>query len=123
MDYRVQSILDLMESNLRRNVTLSEMAQHVNITPEHLCRVFKSETGDAPVRYLKRLRLQRAKELLETTCLRVKEIMAMVGVNDGSHFVQDFELAFGLTPSNYRALHQGVDLSQVVPAQQGIKIG
>lgn len=106
MDYRVQSVIHLMTRNLRQSVTLGEMARSVNLTPEHLCRVFKSHTGTSPARYFKRLKLQRAKELLETTCLRVKEIATAAGMTDQSHFVRDFELEFGLTPVRYRMLHR-----------------
>jgi transcriptional regulator GlxA family with amidase domain len=95
-----------MTGNLRQSITLGEMAQSVNLTPEHLCRVFKSHTGTSPARYFKRLKMQRAKELLETTCLRVKEIVAAVGMTDQSHFVRDFEWEFGVTPAKYRMLYR-----------------
>ena len=51
--------------------------------------------------------MQKAKKLLETTVLSVKQIMAMVGVKDESHFVRDFEMSCGLTPVRYRANHYG----------------
>lgn len=105
MDHRVESLIVLMQSNLRRELTLNEMAQHLNLTPEHLCRVFKEGTGHSPAKYLKRLRMQKALELLEGTRLSVKEIMAAVGVKDESHFVRDFEAAYGRTPAKYRAAH------------------
>lgn len=105
MDYRVRTIIFYMENNLRREITLAEMAHFVNLTPEHLCRVFKAETGGPPAKYLKGLRLRRAKLLLETTCLRVKEVMVGVGLADESHFVRDFETVYGLPPAKYRVLH------------------
>jgi|ERR1051326_2068752 two-component system response regulator YesN len=105
MDHRVQSLIILMQRNLRRDLTLNEMAQHLNLTPEHLCRIFKAETGRSPARYFKCLKMQRARELLETTRLSVKEIMAMVGMKDESHFVRDFETTYGLTPAKHRAAH------------------
>lgn len=80
MDRRVQSLIVLMRANLRRGLTLGEMAHHVNLTPEHLCRIFKAETGGSPARYFKCLRLRRAQVLLDNTHLSVKEITALVGV-------------------------------------------
>jgi AraC-like DNA-binding protein len=46
--------------------------------------------------------MQKAKELLENTFLSVKEATVSVGINDESHFVRDFKMNFGLTPSQYR---------------------
>ena len=46
--------------------------------------------------------MERAKELLETSFLSVKEIAHRVGLNDESHFVRDFKMIYGLTPISYR---------------------
>jgi transcriptional regulator GlxA family with amidase domain len=48
------------------------------------------------------VRLREAKDLLETTALRIKEIAARVGFRDNSHFVRDFETFFGISPTRYR---------------------
>ena len=47
--------------------------------------------------------MEQARELLETSYLSVKEVMARVGVADESHFVRDFKKAYGRTPARYRA--------------------
>jgi AraC-like DNA-binding protein len=47
--------------------------------------------------------MQKARELLETTFLNVKEVMLNVGAKDTSHFIRDFKKAFGLPPTQYRA--------------------
>ena len=104
MVHQVQRLLALMQNNLGQELTLKAMAQYVHVTPEHLCRIFKVQVGCSPAKYLKRLRLQRAKFLLETSCLSVKEIMVIVGVKDESHFVRDFALTYAQTPARYREL-------------------
>jgi transcriptional regulator GlxA family with amidase domain len=123
MDRRVQHVIDLMQQHLRRGLTLCEMAQAVHLAPEHLCRRFKAETGSPPAKYLKGLRMQKAKELLGTTHLSVKEIMTLVGINDVSHFVRDFRLNCGLTPTQYRALRGGAELGKENVAALRVKIG
>jgi len=105
MEHRVEKVISLMMVNLRRRLTLGEMARTVHLTPEHLCRVFKAETGLPPTKYFKAMRMLRAQELLENTSLTIKEVGARVGANDTSHFVRDFESTFGLTPGRYRARH------------------
>jgi transcriptional regulator GlxA family with amidase domain len=104
LDPRVQKVLVLMEGNLRRKLSVSKMAQLVNLSPSHLHRLFKSETGKTPAIYLKDRRMKKAQELLESTTLSVKEVARKVGVSDDSHFVRDFKKALGLTPARYRAL-------------------
>jgi transcriptional regulator GlxA family with amidase domain len=97
----------MIEADIRANLTLAEMAQAVNLSPSHLYHLFKSETGEAPARYVKTLRMSKAKELLETTFLSVKEIVMLVGANDESHFVRDFKRRYSLTPTQYRRLLDG----------------
>lgn len=108
MDVRVQNIVSLMRRDLRARRTLNDMARTVNLTSFHFCHLFKAETGSSPARYLKTLRLERARELLETTLLSVKEIRALVGLNDESHFARDFRATYGLTPQQHREHYLGL---------------
>lgn len=110
MDRRVQKIISLMEENARQELRICEMAKTVNLTPPHLCRLFKTEMGLPPLQYLKQLRMEEAKSLLESTFLSVKEVMLKVGFRDESHFVRDFKAFFGLTPTKFREQFQSSDL-------------
>jgi hypothetical protein len=56
-----------------------------------------------PIRYLRLLRMERAKNLLESSFLSVKEIAFQVGLNDESHFVRDFKSTYGFSPALYRS--------------------
>jgi transcriptional regulator GlxA family with amidase domain len=106
MNSRVQKVVHLIQRELGRKVTLSEMAQAVNLSAAHLRTLFKSEIGMTPAQYQKKLRLLEARSLLESTFLNVQEIMIRVGLSDDSHFVRDFKKIYGLTPVQYRARHQ-----------------
>jgi two-component system response regulator YesN len=110
MDGRVQKAVALMKDSLHRELPLSEIAQSVNLSSWHLCHLFKSETGMSPTQYLKWLRMQWAKELLETTFLSVKEIRDKVGARDESHFVRNFKSFYGLSPMQYRISFLGARL-------------
>ena len=112
MDRRVQKVITLMKNHLRRGVSSSQLAQSVNLSPSRLYQIFKDETGMPPAKYLRMLRMQQAEQLLETTFLSVKEIMARVGVTDESHFVRDFKRYHGLTPAQYRERFLENKLSQ-----------
>ncbi len=102
MDRRVQSVIKLMEVYLDQPLSLNDLARSVNLSPWRLSHIFKTETRTPPLQYLRTLRMQQAKVLLETTFLSVKQIMTEVGVRDGSHFVRDFKTTYGLSPTRYR---------------------
>lgn len=91
-----------MQANLGRQISLADMAKLVNLSTWRFCHVFKSETDVTPSQYLKALRMERARILLEETFLSVKQVMIEVGMNDESHFVRDFKAAYELPPIKFR---------------------
>src|ERR1044071_8314879 len=93
----------MMREDVRGELSLGEFAQSVNLSVWRLCHIFKSDVGMPPIRYLRLLRMERAKDLLESSFLSVKEIAYRVGLNDESHFVRDFKSTYGSSPACYRA--------------------
>lgn len=92
----------MMQEDVRGELSLGEFAQSVNLSVWRLCHIFKSDVGMPPIRYLRLLRMERAKDLLESSFLSVKEIAYQVGLNDESHFVRDFKSTYGFSPALYR---------------------
>lgn len=92
-----------MRDDVRGELSLAEFAQSVNLSVWRLCHIFKSDVGMPPIRYLRLMRMERAKELLESSFLSVKEIAFQVGLNDESHFVRDFKSTYGFSPALYRS--------------------
>lgn len=103
MDKRVQIVIRLMKDELQHDISLRELASSINLSVSRLHHLFKAETGDTPVQYLRTLRLEQAKELLEVTFVSVKQIMITVGVRDRSHFEREFKKIYGQTPTQHRA--------------------
>jgi AraC-like DNA-binding protein len=104
MDLRVHTIQQLMRDNLHRELSLGEFARTVNLSVWRFCHIFRSEVGTSPIQYLRFLRMEKAKQLLESSFLSIKEIGHLVGLNDESHFVRDFKKAYGVPPTRYRLL-------------------
>jgi|SRR6185503_7197260 AraC family transcriptional regulator, arabinose operon regulatory protein len=102
MDPRVRQAIDLFSEDLSRPLDVKALAASLNLSSSRLRHLFKKETGLTPAQYLKRLRIEGAKTLLEGSFLRLKEVMPKVGVTDESHFVRDFKKAHGLPPITYR---------------------
>jgi transcriptional regulator GlxA family with amidase domain len=103
LDKRVEKIIQMMREDVRGELSLTEFAQSVNLSVWRLCHIFKSDVGMPPIRYLRLLRMERAKGLLESSFLSVKEIAYQVGLNDESHFVRDFKSTYGYSPALYRS--------------------
>ena len=101
-DPRVRIVIDFMKANLQRKISLIDLAREVKLSAAHISRLFSIEIGISPSEYLIRLRMERARHLLLTSLLSVKEIMAMTGYGNRGHFVQHFRRYFGLTPSEFR---------------------
>jgi transcriptional regulator GlxA family with amidase domain len=91
-----------MEANLHRRIPLAELAAVANLSPSHLSRLFKLETRLSPGEYLRKLRMEKALELVAAGLLSIKEVMSVVGYKSKSHFVRDFRKSFRLAPSEYR---------------------
>jgi len=102
-DFRLQCTLEYARSNLRHDLSLRRLATITNVSPSHICRLFRDELGISPARCVKLLRLKCAANLLVHTPLSVKEVMASVGINDASHFVRDFRGFTGEFPAEYRS--------------------
>ena len=106
MDQRIKKVVALMQSNLCHDLSLDSLSRSVNLSSSRLRHLFKNEMGITPPQHLHALRMERAKQLLETTFLRIKEIAPLVGASCDSCFVREFKRTYGLSPARYRAQHQ-----------------
>ena len=102
MDRRVQAVIDYMLEDLSRPLRLEEIAQSVNLSASRLQHLFKADMKMTAAQYLKSLRMQRAKQLIDSTFLNTKEVMQRVGIKDESHFVREFKKIYGLPPGSYK---------------------
>jgi transcriptional regulator GlxA family with amidase domain len=98
MDDRVAQTIARMEEQLNSPLRLPRLAAAVHLSVSQLTRLFRRDLGISPGAYLVRLRMIRARYLVEQTRLTVAEIRAQVGISDPSHFARDFRRAHGLSP-------------------------
>ncbi|MGE5204693.1 MAG: helix-turn-helix domain-containing protein [Chlamydiota bacterium] len=105
VDPRVCHLATYLLANSEKPVCLHDLARRVNLSDSRLAHIFRRDLGITLQQFLKTVRLRRARRLLETTFLSVKQVMVRVGLNDSSHFVRDFEQMFGESPRNYRKSH------------------
>jgi transcriptional regulator GlxA family with amidase domain len=97
---RIGKILQMVESG--KTFTIRDLAIELRVSPSHLQRLFKHETGIRMGEWLSEQRLERAAHLLASTYLSVKEIAHEVGYQHVSSFIRAFERRFGPAPARYR---------------------
>lgn len=107
-DYRVETVVDFMTRDPCQEHVLNDLASGVNLSPSRFRHLFKEQTGQTFVQYRRDLKLQAAKNLLETTFLTVQEVRNKVGVIDECQFSRAFKRAFRMTPAQYRKYYLAV---------------
>lgn len=80
------------------------MANHFHINHSHLSRLFKRETGENFLEYVTRMKMSRAKELLDKSNRTVEEIAEQIGYEKG-YFHKIFKKVTGVTPNEYRTYY------------------
>jgi len=87
-------------------ISLSAVAEYVNLSPSHFSAVFSRETEETYKEYLTRVRIDKAKELLRTTALKIFEISNRIGYSDPHYFSSVFKKVTGLSPTEFRTCVQ-----------------
>lgn len=101
--YVVEQIVNYFEDHYNEKISLDQIAENMYLSPFYISKIFKSETGDTPIRHLINIRLEKAKELLGDGYEgSIQEIAAIVGYDDAYHFSKLFKKHFGITPSQAR---------------------
>lgn len=101
-DPQINTAVALMEKNLSSPYPVEVLAAALNTSYRTLHRRFHSVTGMAPISYQQSLRVDRAKELLETSLLGIEQIASAVGYQDVSSFRRTFSRLTGTSPAQYR---------------------
>ena len=101
--YVVEQILSYFEDHYAEKISLDQIAENMYLSPFYISKIFKSETGEAPIRHLIHIRLERAMELLkEGYAGSVQEIAQKVGYEDAYHFSKLFKKRYGIPPSQVK---------------------
>lgn len=102
-DKEIVKVQEWIEDNYQSQLSVDSLMNESTLSRRTLVRRFKSATGDTPVEYLQRVRIEKAKRFLETTNKTFSEITWDVGYNDISSFQRLFKVHTRLTPREYRS--------------------
>ena len=97
----VRKAIKYIYDNYKNNISLEDVAKHVYLSTVHMSRLFKQETGKNLMDYLNMVRVEKAKELLNTHMYKIFEVSNMVGFNDHHYFSTMFKKYTNMTPSEY----------------------
>lgn len=101
--YVVEQIISYFEDHYSEKISLDQIAENMYLSPFYISKIFKSETGDTPIRRLIDIRLEKAMELLEDGWQgSIQEVAAKVGYDDAYHFSKLFKKRYGISPSQAR---------------------
>ena len=99
----VQLTRQYIQENYREiTLSVSVIADELNISAAYLSTLFKKETGQTLIKYISWYRIEKAKELLKTTTMKVGDIAEKVGYVNASYFISLFRNNVGCSPAKYR---------------------
>ena len=86
----------------REDIGVNSIADHLNITPNYLSRIFHTQSGIKLSDHLSEVRITKAKELLKNSNIAIKDVSMQVGYYNAKHFAKVFQKIVGVTPSVYQ---------------------
>lgn len=97
---------ELIENNVTEKLSLEDLYEHSMLSERSFLRRFKNATGNTPVQYIQRVKVEAAKKMLEHSILTFEEIVRKVGYEDISSFRKVFKKITGVAPLEYRKKYQ-----------------
>ena len=94
----------IIRENLTTGISLEDIASEINISYSYFRKLFKEYTGLSPANYIQEMKIERAKNMLMTSELSIKEIAYILNFDSASHFSIAFRSRTGKTPSEYRQM-------------------
>lgn len=102
-DELITQIQFWMRTNLSSTLSIHKLANKFSISQRTFTRRFKAATGNTPLEYWKKVRLETAQELLASSNLSIQEVAFQIGFHDQANLTRLFKQTLKITPRSYRA--------------------
>lgn len=99
---KIQQAVLYIRENYDKDLNMAVVSNHISMNYSLFSYAFKQYTGTNFVNFLKDIRMEKAKELLEKTDLRIVEISQKIGYENEKHFMKIFKVSCGVSPTEYR---------------------
>ena len=104
----IEKAKEYIDKNYMKNISLSTTSRSVNLSKNYFSRLFSEKTGKSFIEYLTEIRINKAKELILTTNLRMYEISEIVGYPNIEHFSRIFKISTGYSPAKFKAKYNAL---------------
>ncbi|WNR42875.1 response regulator transcription factor [Paenibacillus roseipurpureus] len=98
----IRKVKDMLSQRFHEDITLQTAADEVGLSYQYMSQLFKSKTGMSYSDYVLTLRMNKAKQLLRETRMRIYEISELCGYANPKYFMNAFKQSEGITPKEYR---------------------
>ncbi|MEC0171481.1 response regulator transcription factor [Paenibacillus graminis] len=105
----IERSIRYIQQNVEEEISRASVADYVGLNPTYLSRLFKKETGQNLIDFLISVKMNRTRELLDTTDMSVSSIAQQVGYSNFSHFTKMFRKQFDVNPQEYRKVTKRLD--------------
>ncbi len=95
-------VLHYLEANICENVSLSDIANYMHISPSTIKKLFRESTGKSFVKYFTEMKMKEAKRLFREYSQNVAEVAQKLGYNDSAYFARAFRRVTHLSPTEYK---------------------
>lgn len=104
----INACKEYIYSHIKERITIEDLADELGVSSSYLSRLFKKETGDSVSAYIRRQKIEMAKNLLQYSDYSMIDIANRLSFSSQSHFIQQFREYVGMTPKKYRDLHHTI---------------
>lgn len=111
----VTACIDYIYTHIKERITIEDLAEHTQLSPSYLSRIFKEEIGIPVSDYIREQKIEKAQHLLKFCDYSLIDIANYLSFSSQSHFIQSFKKLVGMTPKKYRDLnhHTGWAVSRL----------
>ena len=95
---RIRAYID---AHIGERISLDDLAREAGVSRFHFARQFRLSTGDSPMGYVRRVRIERSKRILQSRETTIAEVAATLGFSDQSHFTRTFGRLVGVSPGSF----------------------
>lgn len=94
--------IEYLQNDKKQDLSINEIAKMCFVTPAYFRRLFREYSGMSPAVYRTKLRIDRARSLMEHTDISVEKVADAIGYSDPSYFCRVFKKTMGMSPSEYK---------------------
>jgi AraC family transcriptional regulator len=105
--WQLKRAKELLQDSVECGVSIADLARECRLSDRHFATAFKKSVGVPPHRYLTKLRLAKAKQLLSSSDLPLVEVATLCGFGSQSHMTRAFSGALGYSPGAWRRARNG----------------